>query len=549
MRTSPTRALSLVFLFAAACDARPVVFDASSPDAPAEVDASAVPDAFERPPPEVAIAGLGSVRGVHESGARSFYAIPFAEPPTGALRWRSPVPSGPWTGTLDGADYPSACAQSALSFGALGAEDCLYLNVHTPDPAPSRAPVLVWIHGGAFVFGEGTQTDRGTRGDLIAAAHGAIVVSMNYRLGAFGFLVNDSVGASGNAGFEDQQLALRWVSEHIADFGGNPGDVTIVGESAGGLSVCLHLVAPGSRGLFQRAITQSGLCDSTLSPRSEREQVSSDLVAALGCEAAGDLAACMRGKTMDEVRDASGLDGVFGTLTARVRPWWPYLDGTVIPEQFRDAVTLGHTGTVPMIVGWNRDEGSLFVDLAERSGVVVDEATYHSLATSLAMAAGLEPAEVEAAYPLASYPEPGAAIAAMLGHSALACPSRRAARLLAEHGHPVHVYRYEYPDAAFQLGERPTRELGAFHSAEIQFVFGRPSRLGRARFTAEEQPLSDAMQSAWLRFVTTGDPAGDGLAWPAYDPTTDTHLALDRVVTTATGADRDACALWEPAAP
>jgi para-nitrobenzyl esterase len=507
-------------------------------------DATAPVDAFEPPPPEVSIDGLGTVRGIHEKGARSFYAIPYAEPPVGELRWRSPIVRGAWEGVLDGSEKSEACVQSALSFGAFGQEDCLYLNVHTPEPAPPNAPVLVWIHGGAFVFGEGVQTDRGTRGDLIAATHGAIVVSMNYRLGSFGFFVNDATGARGNAGFEDQILALEWVREHIADFGGNPDDVTIMGESAGGLSVCLHLVAPRSRGLFHRAITESGLCDSALSPEAERLDVSNQLVVALGCDTAADEASCLRSASADTVRDASGLDGVFGTLTDRVRPWWPYADGIVIPEQFHDAVVNDRTGDVPVIVGWNRDEGTLFVDLAERSGVTVDEATYHELANSLASTSGLEAVAVEERYPLTDYADPGAAIGAMLGHFALACPSRSAARLLTEHGHTTYVYRFEFPDAAFQLVERPERELGAFHSAEIQFVFGRPARLSRPRFTADEALVSAAMQGAWLRFVTTGDPGDAAQPWPAYDPAADSHIAFARTTRLDTAADAEVCTFW-----
>ncbi|MBN8609048.1 MAG: carboxylesterase family protein [Deltaproteobacteria bacterium] len=549
MRASLFGAPTLVLAsLAMGCGDPPAGLDAAaSPDAAEPAPDAAVPiDAFEPPPPEVTIDGLGTVRGIYESGARSFYAIRYAEPPVGALRWQSPVASGAWEGTLDGSSKPDACAQSALSFGSLGSEDCLFLNVHTPNPAPTNAPVIVWIHGGAFVFGEGVQTDRGTRGDLLAA-EGAVVVSMNYRLGAFGFFVNDALETSGNAGFEDQILALEWVRDHIADFGGDPSNVTIVGESAGGLSVCLHLVAPRSRGLFQRAISESGLCDSTLSPREERLEVSNDLVAALGCDTASDEGACLRDASLDAVRDASGLDGVFGTLTARVRPWWPYADGTVIPEQFRAAVENDRAAEVPMIVGWNRDEGTLFVDLAERSGVTADETTYHSLAASLGASVGAEASVVEAQYPLADYDDAGAAIGAMLGHAALACPSRRAALLLAEQGYDVHVYRFEFPDAPFQLVERPERELGAFHSAEIQFVFAHSARLGRPRFMEDEAALSAAMQGAWLRFVRTGDPSDASLTWPTFSAASDTHVIFDRTVTTGTAADREACMLWDPA--
>lgn len=507
-------------------------------------DAGSGTDAFVEPPPEVAIPGLGTVRGTRGDGFQAFLGIPYAEPPVGERRWRAPEPHAGWDGVLEATRPPPACAQEALGLLATEEEDCLFVNVHTPDPLPENAPVMVWIHGGAFVFGEGLQLDGGTAGDLLAQRYGIVVVSMNYRLGAFGFLADPALGATGDEGFQDQQLALAWVRDHVAAFGGSPDDVTIVGESAGGISVCLHLVAPASQGLFHRAISESGLCDGPLEPRDGAIALADELAVALGCDGASDRAACLRGKSAAEVRDAAALHGDVVSLLTESSRFGPSIDGTVLPATFRERVESGDVADVPLIVGWNRDEGTFFVALAEQQGVVIDEATYHEAMASVATRNGLDPAAVEAAYPLADYDDPGAAVAAALGHAALACPSRRAALLLASRGLDVRAYRFEYPDAAFQLAL--ARPLGAFHSAEIQYVFGHPARVGRREHLGDDRVLFEAMSAYWARFVRTGDPNGAGApAWPSFDAAEERYLALDRTIAAGTAADRDACALWD----
>ncbi len=495
----------------------------------------------EAPPPPVVETPSGPVQGEQGLGYLQFLGIPYAEPPVGDSRWAPPVAHAPWTEPVV-SQRPSSCPQAAFGLNS-GAEDCLYVNVHTPDPMPENAPVMVWIHGGAYIFGEGLQTDLGTRGDLLAKNHGVVVVSMNYRLGAFGFFVHgDEV--TGNFGIQDQRLALEWVQSHIASFGGDPDNVTVFGESAGGQSVCLHLMSPDSRGLFARAISESGFCAQALPTIEEMRAISDPLVAALGCDTEADPLACMRTKTRDEIIDADIAPTGMSALTA-AGSWWPNVDGTVIPDQFDALVAADAIADVPTVIGWNANEGTLFVMLAEQAGLVVDEAAYSAQIAGLASRTGVAAADIEAQYPLSDYPDPGAALAAATGDAAIACPSHRAARLLADRVE-TRVYHFEFPDAPFQLGA--TRELGAFHSAEIQYVFGHPAQLGLTAHSGDDLTLFETMSGYWTRYAKTGDPNGADapIDWPPWDLTSEPYLALDVSPTTGEGPDRDACVLWNP---
>ncbi len=500
-------------------------------------------DATEEPAPVVR-APSGPVQGARGRGFQAFLGVPYAEPPVGERRWRSPVPHARWTDVRSASAPGAPCPQTALGVSR-GAEDCLFVNVHTPDPRPTGAPVLVWIHGGGFVFGEGLQTDRGTAGDLLAQREGLVVVSMNYRLGNLGFFTHPAVGANGNQGFEDQQLALRWVRENIAAFGGDPERVTIAGESAGGLSVCLHLIAPGSRGLFHRAISQSGLCDAPLPSRADAERAGQAVVRSLACDGVMDGAACLRAAATNAVRSAGALSGdVLSSLRDEDRSTWPSIDGEILPGSFRERVAAGAFHRVPTMLGWNRDEGTLFVALAELGGLRVDETVHGQVMDALARGSAVPRAAIDAQYPRARYPEPGAAIAEPLGHASLACPSRRAGRLLARQGVPLWTYRFDFPDAPFQL--MPERALGAFHSAEIQYVFGHPARLGQSRFLGEQNTLHLTQSAYWARFVRAADPNGDGaLPWPAHTTDSDRSLVIDRTFSVADRVDATPCVLWD----
>ncbi len=535
MRTA--RALLALFLVIG-CGGPAPGTDAGTPDPS---------DAGHLTPPVVDTAS-GPVQGRRGDGFLAFLGIPYAAPPVGDLRWRAPEPPEPWTEPLDTTRAPPRCVQDTLGFSLPSQEDCLYLNVHTPDPRPENAPVMVWIHGGGFVFGEGLQTDGGTAGDLLASQHGLVVVSMNYRLGPFGFLAHpalDGDAQSGNYGFADQIAALEWVQANIAAFGGDPSNVTIVGESAGGISVCAHLVSPASEGLFARAITESGLCDTPYLLPADAEAEGMAFASRVGCDGASDVAQCLREASVDALQTADQASSEVFTDVGTRQVWTLIADGGLLPGDFRAEVEAGAFHRVPTIVGWNGDEGTLFVMLAEQAGTTVDAATYPDAIAQLADAFGVSADAVLAQYPLDAYPDAGAAFAAALGHAALACPSRRAAELLAGTGADVRVYRFTYPDAKFQLS--PTRDLGAFHSAEIQYVFGHPASIGQTSFRGDDVALHEAMAGYWARFVTSGDPNGDGAPeWPAYDVTGDANLVLDRAVTTESGADRSACALWAP---
>ncbi len=270
-----------------------------------------------------------------------------------------------------------------------------------------------------------------------------------------------------------------------------------------------------------------------------------DFAARAGCDGASDVAQCLRDASIDTITSADEASGQAFTTLGAGMVWTLVADGTVLPGDFRTQVEAGQFRNVPTIVGWNGDEGTLFVMLAEQAGNAVDAASYADTLGQLADLYGVSPDAVLAQYPLAAYPDAGAAFADALGDAVLGCPSRRAARLLAGAGADVHVYHFTYPDARFQLP--PTRTLGAFHSAEIQYVFGHPAGVGMTSFRGDDETLHGAMAAYWARFVQRGDPNGDGAtSWPAYDPSGDANLVLDRSVEAGTAPDADACALWAP---
>ncbi|WP_030153954.1 carboxylesterase/lipase family protein [Streptomyces sp. NRRL S-244] len=461
----------------------------------------------------------GPVRGTAHAAYRTFEGIPYAAPPTGPLRWRLPEPAARWAGVRDAGAPGARCVQlpAVGPGGPSGSEDCLYLNVTTPSPPPSSAsgqrgrPVMVWFHGGGFVNGAGDFY----RADRLAVQGGAVVVTVNYRLGVFGLFGHPALGGAPDFAIADQQAALRWVRSNAARFGGDPSDVTLFGESAGGLSICAHLTSPASAGLFQRAILQSGSCSTTMPPRSllptlgryepfvpERRTVTDGVTTAagLGCDRPepGAVLDCLRGK------DAAAL--ATPELMMRFSLVSYGKGNRVLPEEPRRALEGGRFHRVPVIEGINRDEMRIFLAQGLAAFPIPDAGAYRARVEQSFGAAAV-PA-VEARYPLAAYPTPALAFAAVLSDASFICPALRDGRAMARHV-PVYAYRFSDREAPNFTGlpEVPGFPYGASHGFELPYLFTMDAAL-----TAPQRALSERMTADWTAFARTGTPP----AWPRF---------------------------------
>ena len=485
--------------------------------------------------PGVASTERGKVKGKVGVGYTEFLGIPYAQPPVGALRWRAPLPAKSWTKTLETTKFSPSCPQIPIT--GLGvpdsyAEDCLTLNVWTPSLAPQKPmPVMVWIHGGGFTVGGSSQTTY--NGANIARTGSIVLVSINYRLGPLGFWAHPSLGeGSGNFGVLDQQLALSWVQKNIASFGGDPKQVTIFGESAGSMSVGVHQAAPGSKDLFHRAIMESGGLGDTLISKARAETQGKEFVTKLACDTAklaSEVMTCMRGKKVDDVLKALPLKK--GFFFGAGASWGPTIDGKVLPDQPMNQIKAGKGNMVPLIIGSNGDEGTLFLMLAGMMALTT--AQYEAAVKVLFLT---KSAEVLKEYPASGYSSAALAFADLLGDLAFVCPTRRSARALTAAGKPAYVYHFTVKPSFSLLPW-----LGAYHSAEIPFVFG------NAKFTTDEKMVSDKMMSYWTTFAQSGDPNDpkSSFLWPKYDKTTDPHMELGLKLTTGKKLKTARCDFWD----
>ncbi|HWU08198.1 MAG TPA: carboxylesterase/lipase family protein [Streptomyces sp.] len=472
----------------------------------------------------------GQVRGEAGEAVDSFAGIPYAAPPVGAQRWKPPSPPARWAGVRDATTPGNPCMQQIqpspwgdLAGPGTPSEDCLYLNVHAPAQRsfPER-PVMVWLHGGAFTMGSGTFYD----GSDLAARGDVVTVTLNYRLGAFGYLAHPGLAeespqeVSGNYGLLDQQAALRWVRDNIAAFGGDPGNVTVFGESAGGGSVCHHLVSPRAIGLFDRAIAQSG-CGFTLPTLESQQSNGTAWAATLGC---ADVA-CLRAAPADRLLTASA------TPPAR---WTPTVDGALLPLQVTDALEDGRFHRVPVLQGTTADEGRLTVasayDLAGRqltaSGYPVAVRTIHKERAD----------EILARYPLSDHGTPAEALGAILTDSQFSCMQSRTAALMAAH---TLSFQYEFADrhAMDYLNMPISFPIGAPHGSEIRYVFGGVSG------TPAQNTLSARMLDYWSNFARTGVPYAAGA--PRWHLFPEVQVLAPGAITATTSFPQDhKCDLW-----
>jgi len=503
----------------------------------------------------------GAVRGVATATTRAFRGIPYAAPPVGALRWAPPQPAARWHGVLDASQFASHCPQTQSSFGRPSdTEDCLYLNVVAParhhgdrdddrdDHDRARhghgghglAPVMVWIHGGALVTGESDDYDP-TR---MVEQGDVVVVTINYRLGALGFLAHPAFTAesadhaSGNYGLLDQQAALGWIQRNIERFGGDPTRVTIFGESAGGLSVHSQLASPRAHDLFHGAIVESGAYQLAQPSLATGEAAGAAFAAGAGC--ADQSAACLRGLTVAQVlaTQATGL----GTAT-------PVIDGKVLTQSVAAAFATGQFNRVPVIEGSNHDEFRLFVAGSElTSGPLPAVAYPAAIQGALGVPAGLVPVLV-AQYPLTSFASPGLALATLGTDAIFACNARFAAQQLSRFV-PTFSYEFNDPSAPQPLLPPVSFPYGAYHGAEIEYLFTVPAVVPVAPFDAAQQALSTAMIDYWTSFAHTGHPGTRATpAWAPYQATLDTTQGLVPAVprSEAGFAVDHRCAFWDAA--
>lgn len=470
----------------------------------------------------------GCVRGESLGAVKVFRGIPYAAPPIGSVRWKAPQEHPSWSGVRDATQFGKACPQlpgTIFRYQLEMDEDCLSLNIWTPKAAPSaKLPVMVWIHGGGLVQGSSSQkvNDRLTYdGRFLAEKFNIVVVTINYRLAQLGFLAHSALsaedtehGVSGNYGLLDQIFALRWVQKNIHNFGGDPANITIFGESGGGKSVCALLASPLARGLFHRAIIQSGGCPSNLrklrdsAERESAEAQGERFVRAIGCARAPDVLACLRSKTVQEILNT--LPGEASILSTAEK-WDFTVDGYALPDSPGRALESGNFHNVPLIAGTTGNEASLFTGKLNITTPAQYEAFVRALFRENAD-------QVLALYPVSAYPNPKAALDALISDVLFVCPTRKFVRDVAKYQQKTFLYHFTYVTrVAAQLG------LGAFHGSEIPFVFG-----NLASATPQERALSDAMMAYWTNLAKTGDPNEGTLpTWPAYTLNEDPHLQLD----------------------
>lgn len=447
----------------------------------------------------------GKVQGTTDGTIGVWKGIPFAQPPLGALRFHAPQKPAPWSGVRDATTFGSISAQPNVAIGffastpELSSEDCLFLNIWSPGADDRRRPVLFWIHGGAFVAGSGST--GWYDGKAFAANGDVVVVTINYRLGALGFLhlvdiEGTDVGFSSNCGLLDQIAALEWVRDNIVAFGGDPENITIFGESAGAMSIGTLLAMPQAKGLYQRAILQSGASHTIHAPE-KATAVTRALLAALDVQRATDLLTV----PLEQLLAAQSTV----TVPGGGLPFEPVIDGRTLPQRPIDAIAHGSADGISLLVGTNRDEMRLFT--------LMDPAEAVFKMSLLERLFGERAEQVAALYE-ADVPTREDAWVDILTDRTFRIPAISLAERVAERGTAVWMYRFDWSSPAFG------GQLKACHALEVPFVWNNLDKQGVEMLTGDSparQKIAEAMHAAWIAFARTGKPATPVLPeWPAY---------------------------------
>ncbi|MGC1513874.1 MAG: carboxylesterase/lipase family protein [Acidimicrobiales bacterium] len=486
----------------------------------------------------------GTLRGVVEGDLAVFRGVPYAKPPVGDLRFRPPQPMDAWQGEREATAFGTISVQADIPMAAMmgggepDAEDCLYLNVWTPGLDAGRRPVMVWLHGGAFIFGSGSSamyagTSLAQRGDVV-------VVTINYRLGALGYLahpdlVDAETGAMGNWGLLDQIAALEWVRDNIEHFGGDPGNVMVFGESAGSMSTSNLLAAPRAKGLFHKAICQSGA--PMAMPAEDATRVANLLVESLGLS------------SIEEVRTAPVKDIVAAQTAVMqsasgelVMPFEPTIDGVVLPASPWELIAAGSAAGVTLMMGSNRDEMKLF-SMLDPEAMGLDDA---ALVARLTARLGDDAQGAVDAYRKAREGRGESAIAselwwAMESDRFFRAPAMHCLHLHAEHAPATYAYLITW--------ESPMAMLGSCHAIELPLVFGTLDAPGASMLSGEgeaAETLATLMQDAWIAFAHRGDPSTPGLgSWPVYTAATRETMVLGTACGVETAPREDERRVWE----
>lgn len=473
------------------------------------------------------VAGInsGMIRGVQRQGVNAFLGIPYAEPPVGELRWRPPVAKLAWNGTRDATRFGDHCLQPGYAADKQESEDCLFLNVYTPAAtSQSPRPVMVWIHGGANTGGAGDWYDPAP----LIKSGGVVVVTLNYRLNVFGFLAHPALDREGhpaaNYGLLDQQLALKWVRDNMGRFGGNPRNVTIFGQSAGGTNVLSQLASPGSRGLFTRAIVQSGAWQLDTPSLEDGETLGIAFAQRLGCKT--DVTVCLRTMPALKLLLAAGdVDTPSGAFYQTV------VDGNVLPMTKASAFASGQFNRVPVLIGSNSDDGHYEI----APGMTTEG--FQSWVITYAPSFKRTPEQIFATYPLREFRSPTEAARAIVGDFDFACSTTRAAKLLSVW---TATYRYEFGDA-------PPGSRGADHGDELKYFFRQPKSAKSSSLTPDQRQLKKVMQMTWTGFATTGSPLSALLpTWPkASDGLVEFITPHSIVLDDAAFSQKHRCQFWE----
>ncbi|MER6202643.1 carboxylesterase family protein [Streptomyces sp. NPDC001586] len=521
-------ALALVTLLASAL---PAVASAPSPSASV---------AAGSPRPVVTVA-QGGLRGQTRDGAQEFLGVPYAAPPVGDARLRAPQPPPRWNGVREAVQQAPACLQFSpfgLADPRAVSEDCLYLDVYRPRTARpgARLPVVLWMHGGAYSQGTGTQFGGRTMADLTQS----VVVSINYRLGQLGYLAlpelgGDNARRSGSFGLMDQIAALQWTRQNIAAFGGNPGSVTISGQSAGSGSVCALLAAPSAAGLFHRAVLQSGPCTLLRTPDSaSAEGQARSFAAHAGCAVPGEVAACLR-----------AVSGAALVEAARTLPTpGPVSGDGLLPLPPAQAIGSGSWNKVPVLIGSTRSEARFFVALTQPH-LTAEQYTAQVLADY-----GAAGPEVLARYPVAAHGSPYLALSAVMTDSTFACHTAWTAQLFASQV-PTYVYEFDDPQSPTLAGAQvPGLDESNAHSAELAYLHD--FTMGERPLTPVQAALGTRMKRYWAAFARFGAPVVPGqTAWPPAGAAAGAVLTLNPSATRTTssfGEDHQ-CAFWRTRPP